>query len=287
MSWFDTDGDGHVATIELDNIKLFHRAPQRTQNLLREFHDKHVENSVLYSLTKSDFTMLVKMPEEEQIRLLTKLQSRLAPTIKRRALGSSSSQKKKNNKKVDQKKNGKKTKPTSKRDVAAAAAAAKGTKTKQQRQQRGRRPPRAVKKDKKEPPVMSTLFRKSNKSQSRSPNPAKAGQQSSSNISLDDEEDWNVTTIHVERMDDHLNCAVPRSMRSQLSMSGVQLANKKNGGGMFQKLRATKAVYNRMWDNAHSREDSLNCGSFADLTLPGSDRAHRLARLQQKHAGWG
>jgi hypothetical protein len=258
MSWFDTDGDGHVAMEEIDKIPLFHRAPQRTQQLLREYHNYHEGNSVLYSLTKSDFTTLVKLPEEEQVRLITKLQARLAPT-KRRSLSSKKASKMK-----------KKTNAKGSRLNTNTRNAAK--------QKQGRKSPPVVETDT-GPPMMSSLFRRPNKSKSQSPTSTKAGQ------NIPDEDSWNIDD-KLERMD-HLNCAVPTSMRTRLSRSGVQLADPKNDDSMFQKLSTTKVVYTKIWENAHSREDSRNCGSYADLTLPGSDRAHRLSRLTQKKAGWG
>ena len=66
-NWFDIDGDGVVENDEIDKIPLFHKATHRVQSLLREYHLQHGSNSVLYSLTKCDFTSLIKMPEEEQV----------------------------------------------------------------------------------------------------------------------------------------------------------------------------------------------------------------------------
>ena len=84
----------------------------------------------------------------------------------------------------------------------------------------------------------------------------------------------------------YLNCGVPDSVRSDLKRRGVRLpkgTSEVDGVNMNTQLRRTKKTYNQLWEDAYTREDSRNCGSFADLTLPGSDRARRLQRLSRKN----
>jgi hypothetical protein len=84
---------------------------------------------------------------------------------------------------------------------------------------------------------------------------------------------------------DYLNCGVPDSVRSDLKKRGVRLPKgsyEVAGVAMGAQLRNTKTTYNKMWEGACTREDSRKCGSFADLTLPGTDRAMRLKRLSAK-----
>lgn len=85
---------------------------------------------------------------------------------------------------------------------------------------------------------------------------------------------------------DHLNCGVPDSVRDDLRRRGVQLplgTFEIEGVDIHSQLRKTKNTYNKMRQTACTGEESKNCGSFADLTLPGSDRAMRLKRLSMKN----
>ena len=86
---------------------------------------------------------------------------------------------------------------------------------------------------------------------------------------------------------DYLNCGVPDSVRYDLNRCGVQLpigTYEVEGVSMGAQLRQTKKAYNKLCKSAFTREDSKKCGSFADLTLPGSDRALRLQRLSVKNS---
>ena len=275
MSWFDVDGDGKITTQELDNCKLFARAPHRTQKFLRE-----PENLVvLNSMTQPDFLSLMKMDSDEQMRLLIKLKQRLAPK-KGRRVANSTTNKTTNNKTTNKTTNNKTNNKTNR-------TTQRGNKNSKEA---GRKSPCVKPKQKQVPtsPLMSSLFRKSK---------TKTGT-ASFNFDLDDDSfdgfrsSGNRTPTsqrvppRIKVTQDHLNCGVPSAIRHELSQSGVSLSNQTNDEHMFSKLRKTKNVYNKIGEHASTREDSRNCSSFQNLTLPGSDRALRLARLKQKKNGW-
>ena len=279
--WFDTDGDGKIEADEIDKIPMFHRAPHRTQTLLREYHLLHGDSCVLYSLTKTDFTSLIKMPEEEQVRLLQKLQERLT-TVKKRTIVRKNEKNMNEPKNNDPKKNnGKKSNPNQSRNRNNL-----NQRKQRNRKQRGGKQLPSGMGEKVSQPIMSSLFRKSKSKNSASFGNSMMGD-SNDNITNGNLDSWDLMNA-AQRPTDHLNCTVPRSVQVELGNSGVHLTNNKkmNDGQMFSKLRQTKRVYNKIWEDACSREDSRKCGSFADLTLPGSDRAHRLARSKSKQRGW-
>ena len=240
-NWFDIDGDGVVENDEIDKIPLFHKATHRVQSLLREYHLQHGSNSVLYSLTKCDFTSLIKMPEEEQVRLLQKLQARLTPQ-KRTNARSTGGKKKKNSKdgkveiKSGNKNNVSKNKPSLKINTNNNNKATNKRGNKRGAAFRNKEMKQA------QAPVMSSLFRKAS---------PKSKDKEATNIkNKKNNEDVKKKDYRMKKSTkslDHLNCAVPGSVRTELSDSGVRLVNKPGDGEMFSKLRNTKRVYNKIW----------------------------------------
>jgi hypothetical protein len=266
MSWFDTDGDGKIDQEELNNCRLFHRAPHLTQEYLR----REENLCVLHSLTKTDFTSLLKMAVDEQLRLMVKLKSRLCP-------------KKNRPKKNKSKASRKKTATTSKQSLTEKNNSStssgnnktnKTNKTNNNNKKSRKKPIDLAPTDARQTARKSLFLGTGTKQTNNKRNEQYEGDE-------DEDEDWN----EFQRLEphDHLNCAVPPSMRSHLSRSGVSLSDQTDEDHMYYKLSTTKTVYNKIWEKASSRKDT---GSFHDLTLPGSDRAMRLSRLKKKQTGW-
>jgi hypothetical protein len=273
--WWDPEGHG-TNQKAIEACKLFHRAPHSTQDFLR----REENFFVLKVMSQTDFLSLLNLDADEQRTLLVKLNSRLTATKKQKT--GNRTKNNSSNERIDSNNN------DSSRSSSSSSRSNGSGSHKLGREKDGNSNKMRLRKRNSSGDTNNKSQQKNGLFRNTKNRDTLLNERDSTSDQNNDEGDWGDQLDKFKRPPiDLLNCAVPDSMRLVLSKSGVSLSKAQdNNVNMFYKLRTTKKVYNKICEGAHSRDAALKCGSFLDLTFPGSDRAHRLARLKQKHSGF-